>query len=93
MQNKTSNKIRRNFTICPNDLINDNSLSDRARFLFVYIASKPDDWNFYNAYLTKHLGYKSDTIRKYIKELIISGWIKRTPTRDEKGKFSGFIIE
>ena len=45
--NKLNNKIKDNFTIIPNDIIRNKSLSDRARFIFCYMASMPDDWKFY----------------------------------------------
>lgn len=51
------------------DIIQDNNLTDRARFLYVYMASKPDDWNFFHSAMCKELGYEEDTLRKYLKEL------------------------
>ena len=87
--NKVKNKVRRDFTIIPNALINDDNLTDRARFLFVYMASKPEDWDFYQVPLAKKLGYSIDTLRKYISELLESGWMERQERR-EGGKFDSF---
>lgn len=61
----------------PRKLINDNSLSDRARFVYCFMACKPDDWDFYMEPLAKDLGYSVDTLRKYITELINSGWLTK----------------
>ena len=85
--NNVRNNIKKEFTIVPNALINDNNLSDRARFIFVYMASKPDDWTFYNAELSKSLKYAIVTLRKYIIELHNSGWITKERIRTN-GLFS-----
>ncbi len=82
------NNIRKNFTITPNELINDNKITDRARFLFVYMRSKPDEWVFYNYYLSKALGYSLDTLRKYLTELVDSGWILKERQKRLSGKFT-----
>ena len=42
--NKLNNKIKENFTTIPNSVIRNKNLSDRARFLFCYMASMSDDW-------------------------------------------------
>lgn len=83
------NNVRKDFTIIPNALINDDERSDRARFLFIYMASKPDDWDFYQEPLAKSLGYSVDTLRKYISELMDAGWMTREERRDE-GKFDSY---
>ena len=86
--NNVRNNIKKEFTIIPNALINDNSLSDRARFVFVYMASKPDDWTFYNAELSKSLKYSIETLRKYITELNRSGWIIKEQQTRKDGVFT-----
>ena len=75
----------------PNDLINDYQISDRARFLFIYMASKPPDWTFYNNDLTKHLRYTEDTLRKYVNELVEFGWMSKEKQKRVKGKFTANI--
>jgi len=81
------NAIRKNFTITPNELIDDNSISIQARFLFVYLASKPDDWKFYNSALNKALGISDDTRRKYMNELALKGWISKIQKKLETGQW------
>jgi DNA-binding Lrp family transcriptional regulator len=87
--NNIRNNIKRDFTTIPNALINDNELTDRARFLFCYMAAKPDDWKFYQNKISKDLGLSIDTIRKYISELEESGWLSRELVRSE-GKFDSY---
>ncbi|GAA4273747.1 helix-turn-helix domain-containing protein [Aquimarina gracilis] len=82
------NNIKKDFTISPNKLINNNNISDRARFLFVYMSSKPSDWTFYNYQLSKALGYSVDTLRKYIKELVETGWVVKEKQKRISGKFT-----
>ena len=86
--NNVKNNIKKDFTIAPNQLINDNQISDRARFLFIYMCSKPDDWKFKNYHLSKALGYTEDTLRKYINELVKSGWIIKEEQKRIDGKFT-----
>jgi len=87
--NNIKNNIRENFTIIPNELINDDELSDRAKFVFVYMASKPDEWDFLNKNLSKSLKYTIKTLRKYIKELCDSGWITKYQQSKKNGVFTG----
>jgi DNA-binding MarR family transcriptional regulator len=87
--NKLNNKIKDNFTIIPNDIIRNKSLSDRARFIFCYMASMPDDWKFYQGAMAKELGYTKDTLRKYIEELLETGYLNREQRREE-GKFDSY---
>ena len=60
MKNNLNNQLKKNFSIIPNELILDNNLSDRARFVFCLLVSKPDNWVFYNKALAKELGYSLD---------------------------------
>jgi hypothetical protein len=86
--NNVKNNISKNFTIAPNELINNNQITDRARFLFIYLSSKPDDWVFYNRQLSNALNYSIDTLRKYLKELVISGWMTKEKQKRIYGKFT-----
>jgi predicted transcriptional regulator len=87
--NKLNNKIKENFTTIPNSVIRNKALSDRARFLFCYMASMPNDWQFYQSAMAKELGYTKDTLRKYMEELLSTGYLIREQRR-EKGKFDSY---
>lgn len=71
------NNELKNWQQIPKLLINDNSLSDRARFVYCFMACKAEDWDFFMQPLAKDLGYSVDTLRKYINELIESGWLSK----------------
>lgn len=85
--NNIKNTISKNFTIVPNALIDNSKITDRARFLFVFMASKPDDWEFKNYHLSKAIGYSIDTLRKYLKELQEFGWISKIQQTRIDGQF------
>ena len=86
---KIVNRLKSNFTQIPNDLISDDTLSDRARFIYCFMASKPDGWEFWNNSLAKALGYSVETLRKYLKELHAGGWVINLGQEGEGGKFGG----
>lgn len=77
----------RAFEPIPKALINDDTLSDRARFLYCYMSAKPDWWEFYLDNVAKSLHLGRDTVQKYIKELIDEGWLEKGPQQNENGKF------
>ena len=70
--------------IIPRNLIFDERLSDRARFVYCYMSAKPDDWDFVLAPMAKELGYSVDTLRKYLNELISNGWITKGEQRHDE---------
>lgn len=77
----------RNYQNIPRELVFDKTLSDRARFVYVFMACKPDDWDFYLEPMAKDIGYSVDTLRKYINELVASGWLVKGEQTNEKGVF------
>lgn len=75
------------FESIPRDLVFDKSLSDRARFVYVFMACKPDDWDFYLEPMARDIGYSVDTLRKYINELVASSWLMKGAQANEHGVF------
>lgn len=70
------------------NLIFDNELSDRARFVYCFMMAKPNDWDFYVKTMSKELGYSEETLHKYINELIRRGWLTKVgQSRDGSNKF------
>lgn len=89
---KLINSIRKRFTQIPNAIVIDSLLSDGAYRVFSYMSTKPDDWQFNNRDIQHKLNIKrAETIAKYWKELIQSGWISRQPVLNENGKPSGYF--
>lgn len=83
---KINNELKEYQTI-PRKLIFDNTISDRARFLYCYMAAKPNDWDFFLKPMATELGYSIETLRKYINELIENGWLVKGGQENEKGVF------
>jgi hypothetical protein len=54
------------------------------------MSSMAEDWKFYQSKMAKDLGYSKDTLRKYLDELVSTGYLKRTQRRTEDGKFDSF---
>jgi len=53
------------------------------------MASMPNDWQFYQSAMAKELNYSKDTLRKYMEELLATGYLIREQRR-EKGKFDSY---
>lgn len=83
---KFTNELN-NYQNIPRELVFDNSLSDRARFIYCFMACKPDDWEFFLEPMAREIGYSVDTLRKYISELVVSGWLVKGEQDREKGVF------
>lgn len=92
---KLDNQLERDYQVLPRTLIQDNSLSLQARFIYCYMASKPDGWEFYKKAMAKDLNLCEDTLTKYLRELINSGWIDSEGQSVERGKFGAvrYIIK
>lgn len=77
----------RQFTSAPIALINDDTIPDRARFIYVYMNAKPEGWEFFHEPMAKALKIGVDTLKKYIDILIDRGWLEKGDQQNENGKF------
>lgn len=75
------------YTSIPSALVFDSTMSDRARFVYCYMACKGSDWDFVLSRMSEELGYGVVTLRKYIGELISHGWLSKGEQRNEGGCF------
>jgi DNA-binding MarR family transcriptional regulator len=72
----------------PIALIEDETLSSRAKFIYILIlAMKDDEPNM--GKLPKLSGLNRGTVLKYLKELELAGWIERKTIRDERKRIAG----
>ena len=78
---------KNHFTITDNKLIKDDRLSWKARGIFIYLWSMPDDWNFYVDEVAKHSKDGIKALKSGLSELEKYGYLKRTMLRDERGLF------
>lgn len=79
------------FGSIPRDLVYDNELSDRARFLYIFMACKPEGWEFFQDSMCSELGYSKGTLRKYLNELVQRGWIVEEGQENTNGKFGANV--
>ena len=83
------NKIKDNFSIITNNIINDERISFGAKGVACYLLSKPNGWNFYLYDIQKHSNESILKVKKYIKELELIGFLVRVKIKNEKGQFIG----
>nr|WP_314462735.1 helix-turn-helix domain-containing protein [uncultured Clostridium sp.] len=77
---------RDQFTIISNSVLKNKNLSLKAKGLYAYMWSLPDDWDYSVAGLTTLLKEGKDAINEALKELEREGYLVRTILR-EGGKF------
>jgi len=81
----TKTKINGNFGVAPNELLNDSSISLKAKGLYVYMQSKPDDWIFSLDRIASQNKDGNDSIRSTINELIQSGYLSKSRFNNNRG--------
>lgn len=59
----------------PREVVYDTRLSFKARFLYVYMSCKPDNWEFHLPVMAKEIGCSVNTLKGYLNELANIGWI------------------
>ena len=77
----------REYTVIDNKIINNPNLSTRAKGMFLYMMSKPDDWKFNYKSFTHELNEGEDYIRAMLKELKQAGYLSLERSYDEKGRY------
>ena len=87
--NTLRNELKANYSQIPNELITDLSLSSGALRVLLYLFTKPDNWNVYNADICKQLDISEKTLTKYWNELLSSKWLRREKKQTKDGKFTG----
>ena len=74
------------FQPIPRDLIQACELSAQARFIYSYMAAKPEDWEFWQEVMCREVGMSVATLRKYLHELRDAGWLE---IGSQKGQGTG----
>lgn len=84
-------KYNNKFTIISNNAVQDNRLSWKARGIFTYLWSMPDDWNFYETEVAKHAIDGRDSLRSGLVELKKYGYLKSERERLSNGRLGSSI--
>jgi hypothetical protein len=79
---------KRASTAVPNELINDNRLSLKARGLAAYVLAKPDDWRIDAAALARQFKEGRRSILAGLSELEDIGYLRRWRAQTADGKWS-----
>jgi len=83
-------KIETNFTQVSNNPLNDNRLSWKAKGVFAYLYSKPDDWDFSSDRIKNDSSDGRDSLLAGLKELELTGYLHRI--KNPTGKVS-YILD
>ena len=79
--------LTENFTVLPNDLLNDKLLKADGLALMCYLLSKPQDWIVRHKEIQNRMEWGRDKTRNVIASLVQIGYIEKETIREE-GKFS-----
>lgn len=88
----TVKKFDCGFTQIPNTVLVDPKLSIKAKGLYCYLLSKPDNWEFYTSIMEKELGLSFRQIRVLLQELTNYGLVVRHQINKD-GSFGGVVYE
>lgn len=80
------------FTQVPNCVLTDIRISLKAKGLYAYLLSKPDDWEFHTECILEEIREGATAFYSAIKELIEAGYVIRYQI-NENGQFSGTVYE
>ena len=79
--------ITKNYVKIPNDLVNDRTISWKAKGLFCHMASKPDNYSFTVRSLASQFPDGKSAIFAALDELKQRGWITFTKRANGQGKY------
>ena len=79
------------YTVLPNGILRDTGLSLKTKGLFAIILSLPEDWDYSVAGLATVAGCGREAIRSALAEMEQAGYLTRTRSHGEGGKFTGVI--
>ena len=86
---KIKKVYERGYTVIDNGVLNDTSLTWKAKGLFSYLWSQSDEWNFYVKEVAKHSKGGKDQVTTGLEELEEAGYLIRNRKRNELGQVKG----
>ena len=79
------------YTVLPNGILRDTGLSLKTKGLFAIILSLPEDWDYSVAGLATVAGCGRDAIRSALAEMEEAGYLSRSRSHGDGGKFTGIV--
>lgn len=83
----------RDYTVLDNTFLKDKNLSWKAKGLFAYILSLPEDWKIHLSELQEHAIDGETSLRSAIKELSDNHYIEQIRLKDEQGRWSSYAYK
>lgn len=84
------NRLRENFTQVDNRIINNDTLSLKAKWLYAFLCSKHDNWNFSYNWLCSQLKEWEKAIRWAVEELVNAFVLLRIPLKWNNNLYNGW---
>lgn len=81
-------KKERDYTVINNTILKDTRISWKAKGLFCYLLSLPEDWVVYQSELLNHATDGRESLRNAIQELEQLGYLQIEKKRDDRGHFT-----
>ena len=81
-------KKERDYTVINNTVLKDTRISWKAKGLFCYLLSLPEDWVIYQSELLNHATDGRESLRNAIQELEQLGYLQIEKKRDDRGHFT-----
>lgn len=79
--------FQKGYVVVNNAVLNDTSLSWKAKGLFIYLWYQDEEQELCEAEIAKHSTNGLSSLRSGLKELEQQGYLKRQRVRNEQGKF------
>jgi hypothetical protein len=79
MPNIIRQKRKANYTVIPNEMLNNTELSFKAKAILCYLLSKPDKWSVYLSQLAKVSTDGYESVVSGMNELIAKRYVFRQP--------------
>lgn len=80
-------KVHNRFWVTPNQLLNDPNISWKAKGIYWYLQSKPDDWDYAVDRITRDAKDGRDSTGAGIQELENAWYLVRRKFKNEKGQW------
>lgn len=82
--------IARRYGQTPNHILNNKELSLKAKGMFAFLQSKPEDWKFSAERIAGQLKEGLTSVKSVLKELEEFGLLERKPAKKVNGKWNGY---
>ena len=79
-----------NYTTLCNQCLRNKNISARAKGIFAYLMTLPDDWKIYKTELHKHFKEGRDALNTAFTELEEAGYVSKVRSREGSGLFDGW---